>query len=131
MQLLLFENLFFEFFIIRNIDLISIDDIMINNDYRTKRLSRTEARKKVTEVVNRYPSHIRYSKHALEELQNDNLTTSDVLNIIKSSDAKILKEPDFEKGSYRYRLETKRITVVVAFDSPTSFVVVTAWRNRI
>ena len=104
-------------------------DIISTKDYRQKRLDKTQARKLVTEITNRFPTNIRYSAHALEELKKDNLTTSDVLNIIKSADAKIIKEPDFEKGSYRYRLETQRIVVVVSFDSPTSFVVITAWRK--
>ena len=65
----------------------------------------------------------------MDELKKDDLTIADVLNIIKSSDARITKEPELANGSYRYRLETKRITVVVAFESATSFVVVTAWRN--
>lgn len=106
----------------------SIDIISIK-DYRQKRLDKTQARKLVTEITNRFPANIRYSKHALEELKKDDLTVADVLNIIKSSDARIINEPDFEKGSYRYRLETKRIVVVVSFDSSTSFAVITAWRK--
>jgi len=99
------------------------------NDIRTIRLNRMQARKLVTQIVHKWPAHIRFSKHALEELRKDNLTTSDALNVIKSPDAKIMSEGELEKGSYRYRLETNRILVVISFDTPTSFVVITAWRK--
>ncbi len=62
-------------------------------------------------------------------MKKDGLTTVDVLNIIKSPSAKVLHEGELEKGTYRYRLETGSITVVVAFSSQTSLVVVTAWRK--
>lgn len=103
---------------------------MSTKDYRAKRLDKNQARKLVTGIIRRYPFNIRFSRHALDELEKDNLTTSDILNVMKSPDAKIFNEAEFEKGSYRYRLETNRLTVVIAFDSSTSFVVVTAWRKN-
>lgn len=99
-------------------------------DFRTRKLNKNQARKLIAEVVKKHPSHIRFSKHSLEELRKDNLTTSDALNVIKSNDSKILNDADLEKGSYRYRLETLNIMVVISFDSPNSLVVVTAWRKR-
>lgn len=99
------------------------------DDIRTTKLNRIQARKLVTEIIHKFPANIRFSKHALEELCKDKLTTSDALNVIKSPDAKIISEGELEKGSYRYRLETNRILVVISFDTPTSFVVVTAWRK--
>lgn len=101
-----------------------------DRDIRSKRLDKTQARKLVTEIVNKHPTNIRFTRHALEELRNDNLIISDVLNVIKSSDAKVIDEPEFINGSYRYRLATNRIGVVIAFDSPISCVVVTAWRKN-
>jgi uncharacterized protein DUF4258 len=94
-----------------------------------QKLDRNRARKLVSEVAARYPANIRFSRHALEEMGMDNLTTGDVLNIIKSPSAKIIEEPELERGSFRYRLRTNNITVVLAFDSKTSFVVITAWRK--
>lgn len=102
---------------------------MSNNDYRSKRLDKTQARKLIAKIVNQNPSGVRYSKHAFTEMKDDNLTVNDILNVIKSPDAKILEDAELEKGSYRYRLQTEKIMVVIAFDSPTSFVVVTAWRK--
>jgi len=96
----------------------------------TKRLDKTEARKRVVEIVSRHPSNIRFSRHALEELKNDSLIVSDILNVIRSPAARIVGEGEYERGSFRYRLETNRIAVLIAFDSPVSFVVVTAWRKK-
>lgn len=98
-------------------------------DYRTHKLDRNQARKLISEIVHRHPAHVRFSRHALEEMRKDNLTTVDILNVIKSPSAKVLHEGELENGTYRYRLETENITVVVSFDSETSLVVVTAWRK--
>ena len=98
-------------------------------DYRTQKLDRNQARKLISEIAHRYPAHIRFSRHALEEIRKDNLTTADILNVIKSSSAKVLHGGELENGTYRYRLETGSITVVVSFDSQTNLVVVTAWRK--
>lgn len=100
-------------------------------DYRARRLDKTQARKRILEIANRYPANIIYSKHALKELKKDNLTISDVLNVIKSPSAKIIHDAEFENGSYRYRLETSNIVVVLAFESGTRMIVVTAWRRTL
>jgi len=102
---------------------------MSSIDYRSKRLNKTEACKLIVEIANRYPENIRFSAHALEQLKARALTTSDVFNVLKSPHARILSDAEFENGSFRYRLETSNIMVVIAFVSKTSFVVVTAWRK--
>lgn len=93
-------------------------------------MGKTQARKLVTEIANKHPANIQFSRHALQELENDDLVVSDILNVIKSPDAKIIGEGEYEKSSYRYRLETNRIMVVISFDTLTSFVVVTVWRKK-
>jgi len=103
---------------------------MSNRDYRHQCLDKTQARKLISEIATHHPRGISFSCHALEELKNDDLTTVDILNVVKSSDSRILREPDFEKGSYRYVLETRRMSVVIAFNGKNSFTVVTAWRKR-
>lgn len=103
---------------------------MSYRDYKEKRLDKTQARKLVAEIVNKNPSGIRYSNHGFKEMGDDDLTMNDILNVIKSPDAKITEEPEFIRGSYRYRLRTEKITVVIAFNSPTEVVVVTAWRVK-
>jgi hypothetical protein len=101
------------------------------NNYTTDKLNRNEARKRVALVVSKYPNNIFFSSHALEELINDGLTTIDVLNILKSHQSRICKEGEFEKGSYRYRVETKNLVVVIAFHKAgNGITVVTAWDKR-
>lgn len=41
---------------------------------------------------------------------------------------KIYTDPELENGSYRYRVETKKIIVIVAFMQPNHIIVVSAWR---
>ena len=98
-------------------------------DLRIHRLDRNQARKLIAEIVAQHPENVRFSKHALEEMKKDNLTTGDILNVMKSSSAKIVAEPELENGSYRYRLRTSNIGVVLAFVSKTTCVIVTAWRK--
>ena len=100
-------------------------------DYKTKRLDRNEARKLITKIMNTRPEKVFFSRHALEELKKDGLTTLDALNVIKSPGARIYTEGEFEKGSYRYRLETTNMMVVVSFlELGNGMIVVTAWDKR-
>lgn len=114
----------------KGVDKKSVLDNISEQDIRARRLSKTEALKKAREIVRKTPESITHTGHCLRELANDNLTTGDVLNVLKSPDSRVTEEPDFEKGSWRYRLGTKKITTVISFSSETSFVVVTAWRNK-
>jgi hypothetical protein len=66
-----------------------------------------------------------YSRHAKDELLADDLTTVDCENVLRGG---VVRPGKFEHGTWRYRVETSRITVVVAFRSEHELVVVTAWR---
>ena len=68
-----------------------------------------------------------YSRHAKEELFADDLTTVDCENVLRGG---VVRPGEFERDIWRYRVETSRITVVVAFRSENELVVVTAWRIR-
>jgi hypothetical protein len=61
-------------------------------------------------------------------MDEDNLKTGDVLNVLKAG--KIYDNPEFENGSSRYRVETHRIIVVIAFRRPNHVVVITTWRKK-
>ncbi len=93
----------------------------------TSMLSSGQARKVLSEIFNQNPNLISFSKHAFEEMKNDSLKTGDILNVLKAG--KIYDEPEFENGSYRYRVQTQKITVVIAFRKPNHVVIVTAWRE--
>ncbi len=68
-----------------------------------------------------------FSGHALEEMGNDDLTTVDCTNVLRGG---WVEHPEFKRGSWRYRVRTARICVVIAFRSETKLVVVTAWREK-
>jgi len=66
------------------------------------------------------------SVHALEEMANDNLTMVDCVNVLRGG---WVEPAEWERGSWRYRVWTARICVVVAFRSESELVIVTAWRK--
>jgi hypothetical protein len=68
------------------------------------------------------------SRHAKEELAQDDLTVVDARNVLRGG--KILEEPELENGTWRYRVQTAQIVVVVAFVSESKLKIVTAWRKR-
>ncbi|HCU23891.1 MAG TPA: hypothetical protein DF383_02645, partial [Deltaproteobacteria bacterium] len=68
---------------------------MSKGDLRCRRLDKNQARKLVSKIVQENPSGIYYTQHCLKELENDDLTTSDILNVLKSPDSKILDQPEF------------------------------------
>lgn len=68
---------------------------------------------------------VRFSRHGLDEMAKDCLSELDVTNVLRGGS---VDPAEFEHGSWRYRVRTQRIAVVIAFRSETSLVVVTAWR---
>ena len=66
-----------------------------------------------------------YDRHAKDEMLADDLTTIDCENVLRGG---VVRPGEFERGSWRYRVETGRITVVVVFRSEHELVVKTAWR---
>lgn len=100
-------------------------------DFKACKLNKNEARKQVTKVVTTHPERVFFTRHAREELENDDLTTVDAWNVLKSPDSKILGEGEFKDGSFRYRLETANILVVIAFqEDGLGLSVITAWRKK-
>ena len=53
------------------------------------------------------------------------MTTPDCANVLRAG---VVEEPEFERGSWRYRVRTQRMYVVVAFRSENELSIVTAWR---
>jgi hypothetical protein len=80
------------------------------------------------------------SDHARREMKKDDLSDADAINILRAG---VVREPEQEHGSWRYRVDTPRMCFVVAFEpepnavpekdadlSEVELVVVTAWRIR-
>lgn len=85
----------------------------------------TEAKRLLLDVLE--SGVMRVSGHARRELANDSMTLQDVENILRGG---TVEPPEWENSSWRYRVRTSRMVVVVAFESETELVVVTAWRLR-
>jgi len=68
-----------------------------------------------------------FSGHALAELANDGLSTADTVNVLRAG---VVERAELERGTWRYRVRTDRIAVVVAFRSESEMTVVTAWRVK-
>jgi len=88
-------------------------------------LSPPEARRLIREILE--TGSVTFSKHAEEEMAKDNLTMVDVANVLRGG---VLDPAELENGSWRYRVRTARIAVIVAFRSETELRVVTAWRFK-
>lgn len=77
--------------------------------------------------------------HARKEMDKDRLTDVDAVNVLRAG---IVREAEWENGSWRHRVETQRMVFVVTFD-PEPFqmpaetddvgeielVLVTGWRT--
>jgi hypothetical protein len=92
-------------------------------DVTSEPLGPEAARKLIREILR--AGRFVYSRHAKEELLADDLTTVDCENVLRGG---VVGPGEFEHGTWRYRVETSRITVVVAFRSEHELVVVTVWR---
>jgi hypothetical protein len=66
-----------------------------------------------------------FSNHAFAEMAKDALTAVDCTNVLRGG---VVEPPEEDSGTWRYRVRTARIYVVVAFRSEMQLVVVTAWR---
>jgi hypothetical protein len=70
---------------------------------------------------------VSFSGHALEEMCKDDLTTPDILNILRSG---VVEPPEMERGAWRYRVRAPKAYAVIAFRSEYKMIVITAWRRR-
>lgn len=69
---------------------------------------------------------VSFSRHARQEMAKDALTAVEVVQVLRSG---VVEAPEWEHGSWRYRVWTGRVTVVVVFRNAHALVVVTAWRR--
>jgi hypothetical protein len=70
---------------------------------------------------------VEVSGHAKEEMVNDELQTTDCLNLLRAG---VCEPPEYINGEWRYRVGTPRICVVFTFVSETRLRVITAWRSK-
>lgn len=84
-----------------------------------------DAKKRILAVLS--TGSVVASPHALEELENDDLTMVDAVNVLRGG---VVEPAEFERGSFRYRVRTPRMFVVVAFRSETELRIVTVWKEK-
>lgn len=84
-----------------------------------------KARKLLREVV--ASGVLTYSDHAKNEMVKDKLTTQDIVNVLRAG---VVEPSEFERGSWRHRVKTNTLCVIVVLASEREAVVVTAWRIR-
>lgn len=84
-----------------------------------------KARKLLREIL--ASGTLTFSDHAKKEMAKDKLTTPDVVNVLRAG---VVEPSEFENGSWRHRVKTNAICVVVVLVSEGEAVVVTAWRIR-
>lgn len=70
---------------------------------------------------------VTFSSHSEKALADDDLSTVDAVNVLRGGG---VESSDLERGTWRYRVRTQRIVVVIVFRSETELVVVTAWRDK-
>jgi hypothetical protein len=71
------------------------------------------ARRRIREILR--AGRAIYSRHAKQKLLADDLTTVDCENVLRGGG---FRPGEFEHGTWRYRVETIRIAVVVALTRP-------------
>ncbi|REG31164.1 uncharacterized protein DUF4258 [Archangium gephyra] len=92
----------------------------------SKPLDANAARKRISLLLR--SGQLTYTRHSREEMEKDDLTEVDVTNVLRGGH--ITEPAENEKGTWRYRVHTNTIWVVVAFRGETELVVVTVWRKR-
>lgn len=67
------------------------------------------------------------TRHASEEFSKDDMDIQDCMNVLRAG---AWDPPEWENGSWRYRVRTQKMTVVMAIDfQDAEFTIVTGWRN--
>ena len=84
-----------------------------------------EAKKRIRSILE--TGVVTPSGHAMDEMEKDGLTMVDCINVLRGG---WVEPGEWERGSWRYRVRTARICVVVAFRSESKLAIVTAWRER-
>lgn len=83
-----------------------------------------QAKRRIREILE--TGVVATSSHALKEMEKDGLTMVDCTNVLRGG---WVEPGEWENGSWRYRVRTARICVVIAFRSQSKLAIVTAWRE--
>jgi len=86
-------------------------------------ISRTEMRALLRKIIE--DGEISFSRHALGQMEDRELTSDDCLAVLRAGWCEF---EELINNTWRYRITTHQICVVVAFRSETFAKVITAWR---
>ena len=86
--------------------------------------SKNDAKKLLRKILT--GGFITYSRpHAIERLKERNLSMIDCENVLRGG---IVDEAEYENGSWRHKVRTQMIAVIIEFLSEEEVLIVTAWR---
>lgn len=86
----------------------------------------TEVKRLIRQIIGK--GIVTYSQpHAETRMQERGITTVDCVNVLRGG---VVEEGEYENGSWRYRVRTTRMCVVIRFESESLLEVVTAWRDK-
>ena len=92
-------------------------------------LGPVEARQLVRRILRSPDGQIVFTRHAIEEsMAERGITEDEVYNCLARGFCG--DNITFERGTWRYPIETPDLAVVVAFDTVTLAIVVTTWRRK-
>ena len=88
-------------------------------------LEPAQAKQLVRHVVQH--ESVSFSKHALKEMAKDDMHSADCLNVLRGG---VYEAPELIDGTWRYRVSTRQICVVISIPDQDRVRVVTAWRFK-
>jgi len=96
-------------------------------DFQTCRQDKRAARKRVSLIMSSAGAVIP-SRHFREQAEDRDFSVVDALNVLKSTASKIVEEPEMEKGTWRYRIQSNKMVLVFGFTpNGEGILLVTAW----
>lgn len=95
----------------------------------SKKLNTTQALNLARQLAR--SGEVYFSKHAEVELKNDDLDRSDAISVLCSPDSRIIKQPELKGDDWTYRVETKKICVVIKFiELEDGLIVITVFKLK-
>ena len=86
-------------------------------------LAPSDARRLIRDILTR--GEVVSSRHANDEMSRDRLDLVDCVNALRGG---VVEPGELERGTWRYRVRSRDVWVVVTFRSERRLAIVTAWR---
>lgn len=93
------------------------------------KLNKEQAKKLLKQMMLSIEStNIILSGYFRKRLKERKMESVDAYNVLKHG--RILVDPEWEQGEWRYRVETQNMLVVIAFTNPNTIRCITCWRLK-